>query len=137
METIDRVRRAEIDIAGITVEVFMLPNGSYVMSQEQVARIVEVHKFLVSRFLLSETLKALTGKDFTSHNFTYNDSITGRGQSGRIKAVPIEVASIFWAMQAQRGNSKATALICACVVETLERRCDRIFEVRKTGLLLV
>ncbi|MEH2058983.1 MAG: hypothetical protein V7K97_23070 [Nostoc sp.] len=46
-----KAKRESIQIAGIEVEVFQMPNGEYVMSQSQVADSIEVNPVLALRFL--------------------------------------------------------------------------------------
>lgn len=102
----------------------MLPDGEYVMSQEQVARAIDIDAIYIRRFLASDALKTLSGKDFTKDKMTYQDSSTGRGKSGRINVVPLEVATAFWVSQGNKGNAKASALVSACAMEALERRYE-------------
>ena len=45
----------------------------------------------------------------------------------RPKAIPIPVASAFWLKESRKGNIKATRLIGACLVESIERRADKAF----------
>ncbi|MDZ8136730.1 MAG: hypothetical protein RM049_15705 [Nostoc sp. DedQUE04] len=40
-----KAKRASIQIAGIDIEVFQIPNGDYVMSQTQVAEAIGVSDF--------------------------------------------------------------------------------------------
>jgi hypothetical protein len=54
-----RTVRASMPIGSVTVDGFMLPNGSYRMSQTQVAECVEKPEIYTRRFLDSKTLKSL------------------------------------------------------------------------------
>lgn len=89
----------------------MLPDGEYVMSQSQVAKAIEIDEIYIRRFLKSNAVKAIQGEGFTIDSLTYQDSQVGRGQSGKIKVVPLSVATAFWATQATRGNATAIASI--------------------------
>lgn len=128
-----KAKRASIQIAGIEVEIFQLPNGDYIMSQTQVAETVEVHKFLISRFLGEKQAEGKLGKDYRSHKIsTINDSFGRGGNNNPIKAIPINIASEFWTLQAFKGNTKAQALVAACMQQALQRRCDTAFNQAKS-----
>lgn len=131
-EEMKKARRAIIKIASVEVEVFQLPDGEYVMSQTQVAKVVDVGKVLVLRFLNKKWLEGELYKDYRSFKIaTENDSLGRGGNNNPIKPVPVELASEFWFEQAIKGNIKAQALMKACLDETLKRRCDKTFEVVK------
>lgn len=49
------------------------------------------------------------------------------GNNNPIKSVPIDIVADFWTVQAFRGNTKAQALVAACMKEALQRRCDTAF----------
>ncbi len=126
--------RLRIEISGIEIEVFMLPDGSYVMSQSQAALAVEISSVYVLRFLEQKRLKA---SDSNSYRFFIFDFDSGkksqRGGNGKIKAVSIDIASEFWLQQAIKGNKLAQSLAYACIQESLKRRCDDCFNNQKTN----
>lgn len=128
----DRAQRTEIQIGPHTVEGFMLPDGSYVMSQTQAAEIVGLKVQNVSDFLRSKALKSLLGEGFTpqiSEIEPDTDQLTG---GTRIRGLPLEVVSVYWAWQSSRGNKTALALTVAMVIETLERRFDAAFGIERS-----
>lgn len=127
-----KAKRASIQIAGIEVEVFQLPNGEYVMSQTQIAKAVEKHDFSISRFLTSKHLESLPDNRFQSHITPIEKDWDGQGNRQDIKAVSIDVAFDYWFEQTIKGNTKAAALARACGQETLQRRCDNAFGIAKT-----
>ncbi|QKQ76460.1 hypothetical protein [Nostoc sp. TCL240-02] len=122
----DKAKRALIQIAGIEIEVFQLPNGDYVMSQTQVAEAIELSEIGFRRFLKENRLNHLPGKGFSFDKF----SISGTGR--QINAIPVDIASDFWMSQAFKGNIKAQALVSACMQEALQRRCDAVFSIVKS-----
>ncbi|MDZ8135106.1 MAG: hypothetical protein RM049_07355, partial [Nostoc sp. DedQUE04] len=77
-------------------------------------------------FLHSNAVKALPGN---SSEFSV---IAVEGSNKPVNIVPIEVTSGFWLNQAFKDNTKAQALISACMQEALQRRCDAVFKVAKT-----
>jgi len=128
----DKAKRARIQIAGIEVEVFQLPDGEYVMSQSQVASAVGVNRTLMFRFLDEQWLEGNLHKDYRCYKIDFDSTSGNRGGNGQIKPVAINLASEFWLEQAIKGNVKAQGLAQACIKEALERRCDKAFEVTRT-----
>jgi hypothetical protein len=110
----------------------MLPDGTYVMSIDQMSKAIELSKVYGLRFLASDALKTLQGKDYTGYTLPIEKDNHGKRGSSRIKVVPLDAVVAFWVSQSNKGNAKASALVSACAMEALERRCDRIFRVRKT-----
>ncbi|MBE9059299.1 hypothetical protein [Sphaerospermopsis sp. LEGE 08334] len=145
----NKATRAMIQISGIDVEVFRLPDGEYVMSQSQVAKAVNTSEFNVRYFLKNRTeesgfqvrekldtkqVETLSGKDFKFDNsIAIGRDDHGRGGRGEIKIVPIQVATEFWIEQALKHNPIAVPLAYACLEETLKRRCDNAFDIAKTS----
>jgi len=93
-----KATHANITIGPIQIDGFMLPGGSYRMSQTQVAETVEKGKSNTRKFLTSKAVKGLLDEDYTPGK---NDGINiepepgKRGQS-RIKPLTIDEVSAFW-----------------------------------------
>ncbi len=56
----------DIVIGDIVIDGFMLPDGSYRMSQRQIAEIIDLPRQSASDFLRSKAIKVLLDKDYTS-----------------------------------------------------------------------
>ncbi len=128
--------RAAVTIGAMTVDGFMLPDGSYRMSQTQAAASVGLSRQNASDFLRSNTVKALLGESYTGpilerEEIEIEPEAGQRGQS-RFITMPLEVVSVYWLWQSHRGNKKALALCVALMTETLERRFDSAFGVART-----
>ncbi|MDF5707755.1 MAG: hypothetical protein PUP90_08770 [Nostoc sp. S4] len=121
-----KAKRASIQVAGIEVEVFQMPDGEYVMSQSQVADAVNVSSSCIFNFLRTKVVKALPG------NGSEFSETAVEGSNKPANILSIEVASSFWLSQAYKANTKAQALVAACMQETLHRRCDNTFGASKT-----
>ncbi len=129
-----RAVRAAVQIGSLTVEGFMLPDGSYRMSQTQAAECVGLSERNAREFLQSKALKSLLGEGYTPANSEIEpDAEQVRGGS-RIRALPLEVVGAYWLWQAARGNKQALSLVMALLTETLERRFDNAFDVTRTEL---
>lgn len=127
-----RATRTTVTIGSIQVDGFMLPDGSYRMSQTQAAQCVGLKVQNISDFLRSKAFKSLAGEGYTPQisEIVPNDD-QQRGQS-RINALPLEIVRKYWLWQAFRGNKQALALVDALMAETLERRFDAAFGIERT-----
>jgi hypothetical protein len=131
-----KATRASVQIGALEVDGFMLPDGSYRMSQTQAAEAVGLSRRNVSDFLRSNAIKALLGEGYTGtilerEEIEIEPEPGKRGQS-RFMAMPLEIVSAYWQWQSHRGNKKALALCIALMTETLERRFDTAFGVTRT-----
>ncbi|NET34443.1 MAG: hypothetical protein F6K19_20865 [Cyanothece sp. SIO1E1] len=121
-----KATRTEIQIGSITVNGFMLPDGSYRMSQTQAAECVGKPEINTRRFLNSKTIQELVGQDFTPDSVEIESAPGTPGQS-RFNALPLEIVTAYWVSQCFQGNRQALALVMALATETLERRFDTAF----------
>jgi hypothetical protein len=126
-----RATRATVRIGSLTVDGFMLPDGSYRMSQTQAAECVNKPEINARRFLDSKAIKALLGEGYTPDSIEVESSEQSRGQT-RFNALPLEVVTAYWFTQASQGNQQALSLVWALLTETLERRFDTAFGVTRS-----
>ena len=128
-----KATRATVAIGALNVDGYMLPDGSYRMSQTQAAETVGKEEFNARDFLASKTFKRLSGEGYTDGKFIEIESESSqvRGQS-RFRALPLEVVVIYWVYQCYRGNKQAFSLLIALATESLERRFDDAFGVVRT-----
>lgn len=122
-------RRAVMQLGDHKLDVFQLPDGSYRMSQTQVAEAVGKPERSFRDFLSSKWLKALPGLESDSANFS---SLRREGEPGAsIRGVPLLFVSAYWLKEAIGKNKQAQALAWACIQETLVRRADAAFGVSR------
>ena len=127
-----KATRATVAIGSLPVDGYMLPDGSYRMSQTQAAETVGKEEFNARDFLASKTFKRLSGEGYTDGKITEIESESQtRGQS-RFRALPLEVVVIYWVYQCYRGNKQAFSLLIALATDSLERRFDDAFGVART-----
>ncbi|MCY7275690.1 MAG: hypothetical protein LH702_18610 [Phormidesmis sp. CAN_BIN44] len=127
-----RATRATVTLGTLTIDAFMLPDGSYRMSQTQTAECVGLSERNAREFLQSKALKSLLGEGYTpaiSEIEPDPDQVRG---SSRIRSLSLEVVSAYWMWQTFRGNKQALALCMALISETLERRFDAAFGVTRS-----
>ena len=122
--------RANVQIGSIEIDGFMLPDGSYRMSQTQAAETIGKPEINARRFLDSRGIKSLLGQGYTPDSIEI-DAEQLRGQ-GRFNALPLEVVTAYWFYQATQGDKPALALVWALLTESLERRFDNAFNVTRT-----
>jgi hypothetical protein len=126
-----KATRATVQIGSFAIDGFMLPDGSYRMSQTQAAECINLSERNARDFLDSKTFKRLAGEGFTPAIFEIESEDQPRGQS-RFRALPLEVAVIYWVYQCHRGNKQAFSLLVALATESLERRFDQAFGITRS-----
>jgi hypothetical protein len=126
-----KATRASVQIGALEVDGFMLPDGSYRMSQTQAADCVGKPEINARRFLSSRAIKTLLGEGYTPDSLEIEKDEQLRGQS-RFNALPLEVVTAYWFHQATIGNQQALTLVWALLTESLERRFDTAFSVTRT-----
>jgi hypothetical protein len=130
----DKATRQPINIGAIAVEGFMMPDGSYRMSQAGAATAINESPVYALRFLTSRDSKALLGEAYTDYTPEQIEVETSQGDRGqtRINALPLEVVSAYWLYRAFKGNKAAFTLTWALLQESLERRFDAAFGVSRS-----
>jgi len=130
--TIIKAVRAIIELGGINLEVFMLPDGTYRLSQTQVLESAGVPSNWISRLQSStpKQLKALRDKGF--RGYSQDLKVLDESKARKIKGIPIDEATKIWGLLARGGNSLAMDLLEACASEAIERRADAAYEVQRT-----
>ena len=129
-----KANRATIQIGAMKVDGFMLPDGSYRMSQAGAAAAIEDPPVYALRFLTSRDSKSLLGEayaDYKPERIEIESESSQRGQT-RINALPLDVVTGYWLYRSFKGNRKAFTLTWALLTETLERRFDSAFGVQRT-----
>jgi len=120
--------RAMTELGGIPLSVYRLPDGKYRLGLAQILESIDVATNWIGRLPSSspKTLKALQGKGFTGYVIEISVDKT------RAKTLSIEDSLLIWRWFDKQGNEKASAIIDACVAETIERRADRAFKVQRS-----
>ena len=146
-----KATRATVAIGGLTVDAFMLPDGSYRMSLSQAANCISKEAQGISNFLRSKALKRLLDKAVGTSNFlpesltlpilesAYSPDLfvvelsddANKGQT-RIRGVHLEIVGLYWQWECLQGNKQAFSLSTALTLESLERRFDNAFGVIRT-----
>ncbi|MEA5478891.1 hypothetical protein VB774_14790 [Pseudanabaena galeata UHCC 0370] len=129
-----KATRATVAIGELTVDAFMLPDGSYRMSQAGAAAAIADAPVYALRFLKTNDSKLLLGEAFTDYSpdvIEVESEPDVRGQT-RINALPLEVVAAYWLYRAFKGNKNAFILSGALIAESLECRFDDAFGVIRT-----
>lgn len=121
-----KATRATVMIGALTIDAFMLPDGSYRMSQTQAAETVGKDEINARRFLTSKNINAIRGEGYTPDSIEVESLADKRGQT-RFNALPLDVVTAYWLYQSTQGNQQALALVWALLSESLERRFDEAF----------
>ncbi len=93
-----KATHATITLGSLQVDGFMLPDGSYRMSQTQIATAVEKDESNARKFLTSKAIKSLLGKDYTpgKKDELYIESKSGKRGQSRIRPLTVDEVSAFW-----------------------------------------
>jgi predicted RNA-binding protein with PIN domain len=76
-----KATRATVAIGDLTVDAFMLPDGSYRMSQTQLAEAVGKDEINARRFLTSKNINAIRGESYTPDSIEVSSPNEIRGQN--------------------------------------------------------
>jgi len=128
-EKIDHTSKAQrrtIHIGEISLEVAMLPDGSYRLSQTEVAGVIDKGESSIRSFRSSKLFKGLRGKASQSAEQAVS------GSNKPIVPVSLELAALYWQKWASVGNSKALALIVALIKRSLYDRASEAFGLKCT-----
>jgi cell division protein FtsB len=126
-----KATRATVAIGALTVDAFMLPDGSYRMSQTQAAECIGDDAVYARNFLISKPFKSLRGEGYTPETFELEPNKSVRGQT-RIQGWSLDVVYAYWVYRCFKGNKSAFSLVMALGTESLERRFDDAFGVVRT-----
>ncbi|MGP1387349.1 MAG: hypothetical protein ACTS2F_27565 [Thainema sp.] len=128
-----KAQPAALQIGELAIEGYMLPDGSYRMSQTQVAECIGLSERNARDFLRSKAVKSLLGEGYTPaiSQIEVESEAQTRGQT-RFNALPLEAVCAYWQWQAFRGNKTALGLCMALMLESLERRFDAAFNVDRS-----
>jgi len=98
--------RQEKNLLGSKVlEVYQLPDGSYLLSQTKSAEAVDEDEVSFRRFLGSNSPEALPYKGFRS------DKLAVEGNNAKINGVPMPLTVAYWTKEAASGNPTAARLL--------------------------
>ena len=143
-----KATRTTVAIGALTVDAFMLVDGSYRMSLSQAANCIGKEAQGISNFLRSKALKRLLENAVGTSNFlpesltspilddAYKPDLfvveisddTAKGQT-RIRGLQLEIVGLYWQWECLQGNKQAFSIATALTLESLERRFDNAFGV--------
>jgi hypothetical protein len=122
-----KATRTTIKYGSVDLEVFMLPDGTYKLSQTQAGLSINKRPASLNEFLAGKSSEALPYKDSNLIEVEI-DSRPGI----KFNAVPIKLIVAYWTYWANKGNTLAQALLAAGTEETINRLCDTAFNVVKS-----
>jgi hypothetical protein len=143
-----KATRATISIGDLSVDAFMLPDGSYRMSLSQAANCIGKEAQGISNFFRSKAIKRLLEEAGSTSNFLPENltapildnvyspdlfivELSDDGKKGqtRIRGIHLEIVGLYWQWECLQGNKQAFSLATALTLESLERRFDGAFGV--------
>lgn len=126
-----KAQRRTIQMGTITVQVFLLPDGPYCLSQTEVAAIIGRAEYSIRQFLNSKSFKALLGAG--SESGISVEPVAVEGANKPVNPLSLHVASLYWHHWAQKGNELAQTLCQALMKYSLHQLADDAFGFRRTA----
>jgi hypothetical protein len=124
MDDVLKVKATPIELGSFIITVMQMPNGSYCLSRTDVADLINNPRQSFTTFLGTNSDLALPYKDFVPQKARIE------GTSGAPSdAIPIKIATAYWRYWDKKDNLIASAIVDACVQESIERRADVAFGV--------
>lgn len=119
-----KAQRATIDIGGITINVYQLPDGSYRLAGRNVTDAIGMRPGSLSEVMKVKSLKALPHADSSLSEV--------KAETGE-SFIPVSIvdALAYWGEMVERKNQSAKIVVLACAAETIERRADRAFNIQR------
>ncbi|MDF5718585.1 MAG: hypothetical protein PUP93_33150 [Rhizonema sp. NSF051] len=120
-----KAQRTTITLGDIELEVFLMPDGEYRLSQTQALAAIGIANNWFSQLnkKTPKILQALQDKGFRYESI----EIKIEGNNSKIKAMSIDDVSKVWGYFARNNNDKAMDLLESCTAESIERRADAKF----------
>ncbi len=124
---VSKAQRTTVELVGISLELFMMPNGDYFASQTSASATLNKHPESISEFCQSNSVKALLGNgfEFRKIELTVSDS------NKPIKAIPLDVLAAYWRHWDRKGNPIATTLVNGLLKRSLTEVADVAFGVKR------
>ncbi len=129
-QSIYKAQRRTIHLGDFPLEVAMLPNGEYRLSQTQVAGVIDKAQNSIIQFLRSKYFKAIFTNGFELYKS--EEKLLIEGSNKPISPIPIKVASLYWQKWAVAGNEKAQRLVLASLDRNISDLADEAFNVKRT-----
>ncbi|MBW4662313.1 MAG: hypothetical protein KME15_26975 [Drouetiella hepatica Uher 2000/2452] len=119
-----KAKRTKVTLGCLTLNGFVLPDGSFRMSLSQAANSVGLTARNTFDFLRSKAFKSSMKDGYTVPVCEIESADPQfRGQT-RIRALPLVVLHKYWLWQTSRGNRRALALVDALLSESPEWQFD-------------
>ena len=126
-----KAERRTIYLGDIPLQVAMLPNGDYCLSQTEVAGAIDKFQSSINRFLGSKSFKGNGDKAFELTDLPKTLSIKGANKP--ITPISIKVACLYWYKWAAVGNEKAEQLVWALLDHSISDLADKAFDIKRTA----
>ena len=119
-----KAKRTKIILGSLTLNGFVLPDGSFRMSLSQAADSVGLTARNTFDFLRSKAFKSSMKDGYTVPVCQIESAEQRHPGQTRIRALPLVVLHKYWLWQTSRGNRQALALVDALLSEIPEWQFD-------------
>lgn len=121
--------RATIKLGSIELDAYQMPDGCYKLSVSQAAEAANLYHKRVGQIFEKKGLKALLPEGLVVGNTYIKAKVETSKGLRQASLIDLKYVSLLWA---NCGTVEGQALVSACLMETLERRCDDAFAVKVT-----
>ena len=123
-----KAERRTIYLGDIPLEVAMLPNGDYCLSQSQVAGAIDKAQYSIVQFFRSKYFKGISDNGLQVCKI--QEKLVLEGSNKPISPVSFDVAYLYWQKWAIAGNKKAQQLCLALGKHSLYDLADEEFNIK-------
>ncbi|HEY9631733.1 MAG TPA: hypothetical protein V6C84_30950 [Coleofasciculaceae cyanobacterium] len=124
MTDLVKAKRTKIILGSLTLNGFVLPDGSFRMSLSQAADSVGLTARNTFDFLRSKAFKSSMKDSYTVPVCEIEAAEQGHPGQTRIRALPLVVLHKYWLWQTSKGNRQALVLVDALLSEIPEWQFD-------------
>lgn len=119
--------RKIVEFAGFNLELFQISSGDYYASLSSAATPMEKEAQSLNNFVESKIIKSLLSERCGLAKVV---KITPPGSKESIRAVPLEIVSLYWLRQYELGNPLAKTLVTEICLELLTQVANQAFIVK-------
>lgn len=121
--------KATIKLGNTDLDVFQLPNGEYAWAAKHITDAIQIRHSRVAQISATKQAQSLIGQGLEVADFSPKKLIF---DGGRASGYSTEIAFFVWQYEAIKGNELAQSLVFACGAESLERRADAAFNIKRS-----
>ncbi|MGB3509698.1 MAG: hypothetical protein WBA93_10710 [Microcoleaceae cyanobacterium] len=121
--------KATIYLGKIPLDVYQTDDKNYLLHIESVTGAIDEETRDIESFIKGKSELALPFKGCNLNRF---EMFWVEDEQVIIRSIPVRLATSYWHYRSKNGNKKADAIVQACIIESVKRRADSAFKVKRT-----